>query len=443
MPEPTEADAAPASGAALAQWLQWLESRDPSRIELGLDRVRRVLRRMALPPRLCPLITVAGTNGKGSVVANIDALAGAAGLRVGAYLSPHLTRFNERIRVNGDDVEDTPLVSAFEQVAVAEQGDALTYFEFTTLAAIALLQAAELDLWVLEVGLGGRLDAVNVLDADLVVLTSIGLDHTDWLGETLADIAQEKLGVIRAGVPLVCGVTPDADPAVLDTINKAVATLSVDCWQLGREIKVDANGAEAEWGASIASVHYAQLPPLRLAGTVQRGNAALALAALQRLGIDLPSDLIAAFDGVRLPGRCQRVAREPTVVVDTAHNVEAAAALAQALGHHHQTGAGPTHAVLGMLQGKPVAGVVQALSSVVDVWHFCGLPGPRGLSAPAVLQASGAQGQVHESVGSGLQSAREGAGMKGCVLATGSFLTVEAVIKSLPMTLQTTETRQP
>ena len=435
MSQPPEASAPPA-GSVLTAWLQWLEGRDPSRIELGLERVKRVLQRLALPARPCPLITVAGTNGKGSVVANLDAVAGAAGMRVGAYLSPHLLCFNERIRIGGQDVEDAPLVAAFERVAAAEQGDVLTYFEFTTLAAIVVMQAADLDLWVLEVGLGGRLDAVNVLDADVAILTSIGLDHTDWLGDTLAGIAREKLGVLRAGKPLVCGVTADADPAVLSEIHQTVAARNAPLLQLGEQIRLAPPDAQGRWAVTIAGQpnvekQFGDLPRLLLAGPVQPGNAALAITALEYLGIALTPQALAGLGSVRLPGRCQTIARDPITIVDTGHNVEAATILADALSAH--TDNGRTHAVLGMLRGKPAAAFVAALAPVVDAWHFCSLPGPRGLAAHELAKQVGSVGQQHQSVAEGLLAARQTAGANGRVLATGSFLTVEAVLKSMSM----------
>lgn len=433
MSRPLDAPPAPDAAAPLDDWLHWLEGRDPSRIELGLERVQAVLRRLELQPRNCPLITVAGTNGKGSVVANLDALATAAGLRAGAYLSPHLLRFNERIRLSGEDVDDDKLVAAFLRVAEAEQGDVLTYFEFTTLAAIVLLHAAELDLWVLEVGLGGRLDAVNVLDADLVVLTSIGLDHTDWLGDSLAGIAREKLGVLRPGIPLICGVGPNADASVLAAIHGAVRSLDTPLFQLGEHIRYAASAEREHWAVHLAGKDVTGIPPLRLAGAVQLGNAALAIAALEQLGVAMTSEVLTGLGAVRLPGRCQTLARSPRLVVDTAHNTEAATALAQALGMHD----GRTHGVLGMLRGKPVAQVVAALAGVVDEWHYCGLPRPRGLSAEALAGLAGEAGQQHDTVADGLVAARAAAGVGGRVLATGSFLTVEAVLKSQPMTPET------
>lgn len=431
----------PDSGAPLADWLQWLESRDPSRIELGLDRVRRVLRRLNLPPRDCPLVTVAGTNGKGSVVATLDALAGAAGLRVGAYLSPHLLQFNERIRICGLDVDDAILIDAFSQLAGAEQGDVLTYFEFTTLAAIVVLQHATLDLWVLEVGLGGRLDAVNVLDADAIVLTSIGLDHTDWLGDTLAEIAREKLGVLRRGIPLICGVEPDADPTVLSAIADASERMQAPLWQMGAKIRVGPLDANGQWSAHIDAQHYSGLPAPALAGAAQRGNAALAMTALQQIGIELTSRALNGLQTVRLPGRCQTVANRPLTLVDTAHNAEAARALAQTLGARlDSAGEQPSiHIVLGMLQGKPVAQFVEALQPLAQAWYFCSLPGPRGVSAQALAEQAVVAGSQYGSVAEGLAAARQTAGASACVVATGSFLTAEAVIKSLSMTGEATQ----
>ena len=423
MPKPPEL------GATLADWLVWLEGRDPAKIELGLARVKRVLDRLELPPRNCPLITVAGTNGKGSVVASLDALGGGAGLRVGCYLSPHLLRFNERIRLAGDDVDDAELLKAFAQVAAAEQGDTLTYFEFATLAAFAVLSAAQLDLWVLEVGLGGRLDAVNVLDADLAIITSIGFDHTDWLGDSLAGIAREKAGIFRSGKPVISGVSPSDDATVQMALSEAAEVLDAPLWQLGRDIIVETH---KHWTLSVGQQQIANLPQPALPGPMQINNAALAISALLRLRLIEPSLVADGLKLVRLPGRCQVVATAPEVIIDTAHNAEAARALAQAL---QARGAAPgsVHMVLGMLQGKPVAAVVAALAEWAAHWHFCSLPGPRGLAAAELQGLAGTVGQLHQSVADGLAAARESAGHDGQVLAVGSFLTAEAVLKSLAM----------
>lgn len=416
-PEPVPAD------LGLDNWTQWLESRDPAHIDLGLERPRRVLQRMRLPARRCPLITVAGTNGKGSVVATIDAIAGASGVRCGAYLSPHILRFNERVRIDGADVDDPELVQAFKAVAAAEGDDRLSYFEFTTLAAFWLFARQDLDLWVLEVGLGGRLDAVNLLDADVAVITSIGMDHTDWLGDSLDTIATEKAGILQPGKPLVLGPTA-ARPVVLAAAESAGAPT----WRLGNEIATAAQGAQ--WSVAVPGLRLDGLPPPVLPGAVQRDNAALALAAVHLAGLPTGADAVAAgLAAVRLPGRCQIVSQAPLVVLDTAHNAEAAAALADALGARPVHGR--TIGVLGMLAGKPVDAVVAALAGQVDAWHWCGLPGARGQSAAQLQARGGAQGTCYRDVAVGLQAALEQAGEDDRIVVLGSFHTVEAALTLL------------
>ena len=418
---------APPADLRLDNWTQWLEARNPARIELGLDRPRRVLERLGLPPRNGPLITVAGTNGKGSVVATLDALAGSAGLRAGAYLSPHIHRFNERIRIGGQDVDDADLVQAFRAVAAAEGDDQLSYFEFTTLAAFWLFAREALDLWVLEVGLGGRLDAVNLLDADVAIISSVGLDHTDWLGESLDDIAAEKAGILRRGRPVLLGRT-----AARPVVRQAARTLEAPVLALGEQLTLAAQGRQ--WSLQGPALDVQQLPMPRLQGDVQLDNAALALAAWSAAGLPLTPALASdALLQVRLPGRCQVLRERPRVVLDTAHNREAAAALAQALDGLRTPGR--TIAVLGMLAGKPVSAVVQAMDAQVAHWHCCGLPGPRGLTAEALAadlaELAGIRSARFPTVEAGLQAALDQAGPDDRIVVLGSFHTVEAALTLL------------
>lgn len=406
-----------------------LEALDPSRIELGLERVRPVARALGVLDPPVPVITVAGTNGKGSTVAFADAIAGAAGLRVGAYLSPHVIRFNERVRVNGTDASDGDLVHALAAVEAARGDAALTYFEFITLAALWLFSRAELDLWVLEVGLGGRLDVVNVVDADVAVITSIGLDHQDWLGDDRDAIAREKAGILRAGRPVVCGET-DWPPALAEILDRHDGS----CWQLGQNLTVS-QGSGTVWRMAVADTRYDDLPAPALAGGMMRGNATLAVAALCAAG--QPPSRRAVADGVssvRLPGRLQQLPGPTESWLDTAHNPQAARALGQSLAA--MPPAATIHCVLGMLSDKDAAGVTDALlqglagASAVR-WYCAALTGPRGLPAAELTQRAGVPAREFDTVADALDAARAAASASGLadrVVCFGSFLTVEAVL---------------
>ncbi|MFB9068908.1 bifunctional tetrahydrofolate synthase/dihydrofolate synthase [Pseudofulvimonas gallinarii] len=427
----------------LEQWLARLERAHPRGIDMGLERVGAVWKALGAPRPATRVITVAGTNGKGSTVAFIEAAARACGLRVGAYTSPHLLRYNERIRIDGTDAGDAGIVAAFERIEAARDGISLTYFETGTLAALLLMAEAGLDLAVLEVGLGGRLDAVNIIDADVAVVTTVALDHQDWLGDTRDLIAREKAAVARKGRPLVVGER-EAVPALVET----AAAIGARILRLG--VDFDVLPASAEQGetaqflsAPLAGDAAIPLPALPLSAPVQHDNAATALAALLALDADAGGlgtlearRAAAGLAQARLRGRLQRVARDPDVLVDVGHNPQAAQVLAHWLGAQ---GDGPaTDAVYAGLADKDIAGVVSALRPYVRHWHLAGLPegGPRALSVEALAgrvsgPLSGARISTHDDVAAALESARGGAGKQGRVLVFGSFLTVTAAMKAL------------
>lgn len=415
---------------SLAGWLDHIGQQHPNAIELGLERVREVADRLGLHKPAKHVITVGGTNGKGSTVAFIESIARAAGLKVGSYTSPHLLRYNERVRIDGEEVSDTSLVAAFEAVEAARGETTLTYFEFGTLAALWLFQQSALDLVVLEVGLGGRLDAVNVVDPDVAVITTVDIDHTDWLGEDREAIGQEKAGIARPWKPLVLGEI-DSPSSVL----RHAYAIGANAIRLGSDFfhePVD----QDHWRWREVGVEL-ELPNPALAAPIQRANAATAIAALRALDIDIPTGAFArGVATASVPGRLQRLDLQGVpVIVDVAHNPQAARELAQWLQAESVTGV--THAVFAALSDKDVEGVVAALQQDVAYWHLAGLQdvGARGQDVDALaarLAASAAaSGSRHTSVAAALQAVRSAAEPGDRILVLGSFHTAAEAIRFL------------
>ncbi|MFP5465597.1 MAG: bifunctional tetrahydrofolate synthase/dihydrofolate synthase [Gammaproteobacteria bacterium] len=413
----------------LDDWLSWLETLHPQAIDLGLDRVRQVAQRLGLLQPGVPVVTVAGTNGKGSVTALLEALLRAHGRRTGLYTSPHIRRFNERIRIDGREAADDDIVRALAAVDAARGEVSLTYFEFTTLAAFLLFREAGLDAWVLEIGLGGRLDAVNVIDPDVAVLTSVGLDHGDWLGHTREDVGREKAGIFRAGRPAVIG---DAEPP--DSVRAAVRNLEARALWVGEDFAVSAL-ANACWSWRGIGAHGAALlleglpcPPLALA------NAATALQALACLPQPIdPSAVRRALASVTLAGRNQRIDRGGRpVIIDVGHNADALHFLRREL---PRQGLGERfHVVLGMLADKDIEAAVRVLEPLAEAWHIAPLPTPRtadaGRVSAAITACSACRPCVYPDIGSALLAAL-GAPDSLPVLVVGSFYTVAAALSVL------------
>jgi len=417
------------SARTLAQWLAFIERQHPDAIALGLDRVRAVLGRMAI--RLgCPVITVAGTNGKGSVCALLERILAASGRRVGLYSSPHLLRYNERVRIGGHEAADAALIEGFEAVERARGGVPLTYFEFGTLAAFREFARAGLDALVLEVGLGGRLDAVNVVDADCAIVTSVGIDHVEFLGGTREAIGREKSGIFRAGRPAVVG-DPDPPRSVLDEAERRGARIL----RLGVDFGYRTRGAQWDyWGPGGRRSSLAH-PALR--GARQLRNAATALAALDAMREALPigmQDVRRGLAEVELAGRFQVLPGRPAVILDVAHNPEAAHVLADNLG---AAGFSPqTIAVVGMLKDKDIAGVLREVVPRATRWHLASLGGARGAPAEALAAAlaalaPGAPRSTHASPAAAFAAARGEAGENDKIIVFGSFLTVAEVMQFL------------
>ena len=413
----------------LAGWLAYIERQHPQSIALGLERVGRVRDAMGLAPAV-PLVTVAGTNGKGSTCAMLEAVLSAAGYRVGLYTSPHLLRYNERVRVGAREAGDGALVEAFARVEAARRAAGeeiqLTYFEFGTLAAVDLFQRSAVDAMVLEVGLGGRLDAVNAFDADCAVLTSIGMDHMDYLGHTLEAIGREKAGIFRTGKPAVL-----ADPAAPASVSAHARAVGAHLLRIGEEFGYDSEpGQWSFWGPG---GRISGLPHPALRGAIQLRNASAALAALQTLSERLPLSLRhlrEGLAGVALPGRFQLLPERPALVLDVGHNPQAAAVLAQNLS---TLGPGSgTAAVFGMLRDKDIGGVAALLAPHVDRWFVCTLPPPRGAQASElaqVLRQAGARAvREFENPAAAYAAARSAAAENDRIIVFGSFHTVADVI---------------
>ena len=417
----------------LAEWLAYQERVNVRSIELGLDRVREVWQRMDAPAPAHRVITVGGTNGKGSTVALLEAMLKAAGLRVGAFTSPHLLDYNERVRIDGANADDAALIASFERIDAARGAIPLTYFEFGTLAALDLFARAGLDVAVLEVGLGGRLDAVNIIDADVVIVTTVDLDHMDWLGPDRDSIGREKAGIARAGRPAIVGEL-DPPTGLLNALTACGARVERAGLDFHFERHVDGWRWQHRDGAAM------ELPDPALAAPVQFANAAAAIAALHALWANDMSfaskDVFAAVSAglheVRVPARLQSLGGDPLLIVDVGHNPQAARALAEWLDARP---AGRVHAVYGALADKDVAGVIGALGSRINHWHLAGLDHatPRGLAVDAlagILRQALPQAvfDTHADVAAALVAARTMAQSGERILAFGSFFVASAVI---------------
>ncbi|MBJ9681419.1 MULTISPECIES: bifunctional tetrahydrofolate synthase/dihydrofolate synthase [Burkholderia] len=422
----------------LDAWLSHLERAHPVGIDMGLTRIGQVKAALQLE-FACPVITVGGTNGKGSTCAFLETILVRAGYKVGCHTSPHLLEFNERARVNGEVVSDAELLPHFEAVEAARtslpEPVSLTYFEFTTLAILHLFASRGLDAVILEVGLGGRLDAVNIIDTDCAIVTSIDIDHTEYLGDTREKIAFEKAGIFRPGKPAICG-----DPAAPQTLVDHAAAIGADLWLVGRDFRYEAQpGAERQqWSYIGRDKRYPALAYPALRGANQLINASAALAALEALRPQLPvsaQDIRLGLANVELPGRFQVLPGKPAIVLDVAHNPHAAAVLEQNLGN---MGFFPyTYAVFGAMHDKDIDGVLRHLKGEIDHWCVTDLPLPRAASAEqleAALRNAGVQDGPDSSVkryaspADAFSDALKRASENDRIVVFGSFHTVAGVM---------------
>jgi dihydrofolate synthase/folylpolyglutamate synthase len=374
----------------LAQWLALQESVHPKTIDMGLQRVASVARTLGVDKPSARVITVGGTNGKGSTVAHLDAILRAAGASTGMFTSPHFIRYNERIRVGGVEVDDAELIAAFEQIEAARGSTTLTFFEYNALAALLIFAERHVDVAILEVGLGGRLDAVNLVDADVSIVCSIGFDHRDYLGETLEQIGAEKAGIFRSGRPAVLS-TPEMPESVYAAIQRLGARGVVAerdfSWQVESiERPADDDG---RWSYRGLRTTLSNLPASALAGSIQYRNASASLAAIESLGpgYSLNEQTVSdALRNVRLAGRFQVVSGPVEWILDIAHNEPAARVFARHVRERALPDGGHTFAVVGILADKDAREIAAALEPLVDHWVLCSLPGPRGSSASDLAQ---------------------------------------------------------
>ena len=414
----------------LSEWLAHCENLHPHAIDMGLDRVRQVAQKLQLALKV-PVITVAGTNGKGSTCAMLEAIYLQAGYKTGVYTSPHLVQFEERCRLQGESPPAAMFANAFEQVEQARGGISLTYFEFSTLAILKMMADSELDVVILEVGLGGRLDAVNLMDADCAIITSIDLDHTSLLGNDRETIGLEKAGIMRSGKSVVL-----SDPVPPNSIIQHAKNLGADLWLMGQDFNF--SGDPLQWSWAGRGRRYSGLAYPALRGANQLLNASGVLAALEIMRPQLPVTAQAIRNGlamVELTGRFQIVPGEPVLVLDVAHNPHSVAALAanlDAMGFYPCT-----HAIFGAMADKDLASMLQKILPLVDAWYFTDLPLPRATSA-VKLQDEWRQMNTRQDVKASqytspqkaLEAAITAAAPADRILVFGSFYTVGGVLQS-------------
>lgn len=410
-----EKESIPHATSPLASWLFYLENLHGKTIDLGLERVSQVAARLAVLKPAPFVFTVAGTNGKGTTCRTLEAMLMAAGYRVGVYSSPHLVRYTERVRVQGQELTEAAHTAAFAEIEAVRGDISLSYFEYGTLSGLWLFKQAQLDVVILEVGLGGRLDATNMVDADVGVITSIALDHTDWLGPDRESIGREKAGIFRSGKPAIVG-EPDMPASIAAVAGEKGALLQrrgvdwryevgTDCWRF-----IDAAG-------ELSGLPLPQVP---------QPNAATALAAIRASGLDVSEAAIReGIAGAMLPGRFQIVSDAPRVILDVAHNPHAAQYLAERLKTLPKTGR--VLAVVGMLHDKDIGGTLEHLKPQVNIWYCAPLEGPRGATAEQ-LQAFLPQAGVYHSVAHAWRAALAEAKPEDTVLVCGSFHTVAHVM---------------
>ncbi|MET0051916.1 MAG: bifunctional tetrahydrofolate synthase/dihydrofolate synthase [Candidatus Thiodiazotropha sp.] len=414
----------------LDEWLDWQSTLHPKEIELGLTRVSRVWKRLHADGLSAAVITVAGTNGKGSCVALLETIYRQAGYRVGCYTSPHLLRYNERVRLNGENATDEALCQAFQRIDQAREDIPLTYFEFGTLAALLLFAEADLDLLILEVGLGGRLDAVNIVDPDLALITTVDLDHCDWLGNDRQQIGREKAGIMRPGRPVVLG-----DPQMPESVLTHARSIQAREYLAGRDFHAETVQQGWVWFQGRSS--GVCLPDSNLRGAGQVLNASAVVMATRLLQGRLPVTWEQVSEGLRqvsLDGRLQLISGAPSLLLDVAHNPQAVDILSRYL--QSLDWPGRVHALVGLLQDKDARSILTQLNAEVDDWFLVDLAGSRGREAAQLARllseiGAGASVSCHRDVAEALDAARQTAAPEDLILVFGSFLVVGAALDLL------------
>lgn len=416
----------------LADWLQRLELLHPKEIDLGLARIAKVAQQLPVTQIAHRTITVAGTNGKGTTVQLLANMLASAGLKVGCYTSPHLLRYNERIRVNGQPVDDQALCDAFIRIDKARGKTPLTYFEFGTLAAFDLFAREKLDVALLEVGLGGRLDATNIIDSDIAVITSIALDHQEWLGATREAIGYEKAGIMRVGAPAVCG---DAQPPLSLIHHAESLAVNLDCsgQQFGYKLVSDNQGKPITWHwwghRNMKSLELLDLP----IPEIPIENASTAIQTIMRLGLPIEDSHIRdALQNTSLAGRYQRVDKPVPIILDVAHNPQATAYLAKRLDLEPVTG--QVYALVGILADKDYQTMIQTMLPFINVWAACSLPTERALDSvqlATVIKNTGANAQSYHSVSTALDHLCGILQPNDLLVVFGSFYTVSEALTYL------------
>ncbi|CNB45027.1 bifunctional folylpolyglutamate synthase/ dihydrofolate synthase [Yersinia intermedia] len=416
----------PKATSPLAAWLYYLERLHSQPIELGLERVKQVAERLDLLKPAPKVFTVAGTNGKGTTCCTLESILLAAGLRVGVYSSPHLLRYTERVRIQGQELSEAEHSHSFAQIEAGRAGISLTYFEFGTLSALQLFKQAKLDVVILEVGLGGRLDATNIVDSDVAAITSIAIDHTDWLGFDRESIGREKAGVFRAGKPAVVG-EPDMPQSIADVAAQLGAQLyrRDDAWRFSQQQPGEQQ--ENSWDWQCGNHQWANLP----LPNVPLANAATALAVLHYSGLPLSDEVIRqGLLAASLPGRFQVVSEQPLLILDVAHNPHAARYLTDKLARLPKHG--KVRAVVGMLSDKDIGGTLACLSEQVDEWYCAPLEGPRGATAEQLAEHLVLSRQFSD-VETAWRQAMQDAEPQDVVIVCGSFHTVAHVMAVLDL----------
>ncbi|AJJ20678.1 MULTISPECIES: bifunctional tetrahydrofolate synthase/dihydrofolate synthase [Yersinia] len=416
----------PKATSPLAAWLYYLERLHSQPIELGLERVKQVAERLDLLKPAPKVFTVAGTNGKGTTCCTLESILLAAGLRVGVYSSPHLLRYTERVRIQGQELSEAEHSHSFAQIEAGRAGISLTYFEFGTLSALQLFKQAKLDVVILEVGLGGRLDATNIVDSDVAAITSIAIDHTDWLGFDRESIGREKAGVFRAGKPAVVG-EPDMPQSIADVAAQLGSQLyrRDDAWWFSQQAPFDQQRNSWDW--QCGNHQWANLP----LPNVPLANAATALAVLHYSGLPLSDEVIRqGLLAASLPGRFQVVSEQPLLILDVAHNPHAARYLTDRLARLPKHG--KVRAVVGMLSDKDIGGTLACLSEQVDEWYCAPLEGPRGATAEQLAEHLVLSRQFSD-VETAWRQAMQDAEPQDVVIVCGSFHTVAHVMAVLDL----------